>query len=146
MAQYYYPPAVERAIQEIIDPKKETPYEDHVSRAITTITSMYFSPFNGFTITPEQKQSNRKKPDISVEQLIDNELCSHMFVEMKKRGGQSIEHAMKQLEEAIQTTLDEQQQDFCCFAIVVRGTRIGFFEFHGYFELLHEQGIENKYG
>lgn len=125
------------------------PYEHHVGTVVNSLLQLYF-PVGDWAITPEQIQPDRKRPDFVVERVQGSAgLEPHLFVEIKKMGGESFVAAMRQIGNAVVECVDEMGQlrgDYATFVVIVRGLEIGFFEYYNYRELLDEEGISNYKG
>src|SRR6185436_4126627 len=117
-------------------------FEHKVGRVIYPLLS-YFSPplQNGWYITPEQIQSNRKRPDFVVE-YFDNGLYRDIFVEIKRAGGDSLRHALYQSCSSIPQIYGANTLiPSCVYLILARGAYIGFvFEFYPGMNNLINQG------
>ena len=149
MTDSHYPRSVVKAIQEVQNPPDNHPYEHHVGRVLCTLLPIYFSATKDYTITPEQIQREKNRPDFCVEILDEqNNLTPYLFAEVKKKQGDSIHKAMEQLGDAIVDTIDKKslKESYSCFAIVVRGLEIGFFEYFNYVDDLDIEGIQNRNG
>ena len=149
MTNSYYSRSVVKAIREVQDPPEDLPYEHHVGRVLCTLLPIYFSATKDYTITPEQIQTQRKRPDFCVEILDEkDDLAPYLFAEVKKKQEDSFDKAMEQLSDAIVHTIDEKSHggSYSCFAIVVRGLEIGFFEYFNYISELDGEGIQHQYG
>lgn len=127
----------------------DEPFEHHVGTVVNSLLHLYF-PNGTWTITPEKIQPDRKRPDFVVERIENNaSLQPHLFVEIKKKGGDSFAAAMRQAGDATVEVLDEmgvQNSNFATFVVVVRGMEIGFFEYYNYRELLDDEDISNYEG
>ncbi len=86
------------------------------------------------------------KPDFLIEKLTDqNKLVRHLYVELKKVGGDHFEKALDQATKHIRATIEEESETVKeCFVVVQRGLDIGFFEYHARQEDL--EGIPNFRG
>jgi hypothetical protein len=102
-----------------------------------------------YTLSSEVIDPNEKsKPDFLIEKLTDeDELVRHLYVELKKVGGDHFEKALDQATKHIRTTIEEGSETVKeCFVVVQRGLDIGFFEYHARQEDLDEQSIPNFRG
>jgi hypothetical protein len=122
-----------------------TPFEHHVgSWALTMVSSVFRG--SKWIITPEMiDQNTRKRPDIVVEKLdpegIDSRL--HLLIELKSSNGDRFEDALAQVVAEKEETLEIQTE---VYIVVLRGTKIGFFEYHNDVSNLDEEDISHFKG
>jgi len=147
---YLSSPALRAAKLRIENPPNAKSYEHHVGTWMGTLLKNVFQE-DKWTITPEQRDIYSKNiPDFSIEKLSDNTLKPHLFVEIKKRGGQSLAEALLQLIGSIDETLEEQGNStgdqYQAYVIVQRGLDIGFFEYYNLDALeMSERGLDETH-
>lgn len=117
-------------------------YEHYVGSWVLTYLYGLFSDTVGnyvFTVEKKDRTSN-KKPDIVLGNFEpENESLSyHLVVELKKEKGDRFEDALFQTVEEICYTMEESVD---VFVVVVRGTKIGFFDYHNDGTNLIEDGV-----
>jgi hypothetical protein len=101
-------------------------YEDSVNALTCTLLAHYFPPADDWVIGAEQTRDGGK-PDFLVYRTPYEHTWprEHVIIECKKRG-ESFENAINQLS----LVGDTLRSNDPCYAIVVVGTLIGFFEFY----------------
>lgn len=144
--------ALQAAKQRIINPPEvlhqgvlePRPYEHHVGTWACTMLKQVFNSGN-WAITPEKAdQYSKKKPDLFVEEIVDNKFRPHLMMELKSNDKKiRFEDALHQVVKEIQETMEEVIE---CFVIVQCGTRIGFFEYHNDQTNLDEEDIPHLRG
>ena len=147
MEQYSYPKSVKASIKRITQPTGNH-YECHVGTYTLTLLSTYFLSSMDYAITAEQIQDNNKKPDYIVEILEqDSTFRLHLCVEIKKyAASESIETIRRQVEMAIGDTIDDADGKLSCFAIIVKGINIWFYEYFSYIDGMDEIRVDNYNG
>jgi hypothetical protein len=151
-APYLSSPTLQRAKKNIQEPFDGKSYEHHVGTYMGTLLKNVFCG-EPWALTPEKKDDFSKKiPDFVIGKLEDNELFPHLFVEIKKKGGDRFEKALNQTVEDIAFTMDhwgsktKEMNRFEAFVIVQRGLDIGFFEYYNGADDLRENGIPHFRG
>jgi hypothetical protein len=139
--------ALQAAIHRLKNPPKHINYEHHVSTWPCTMLKKVFQS-DDYTISSEVIDPNEgSKPDFLIERLNEKnelELVRHLYVELKKVGGDHFEKALDQVTKHIQKTIEEGHHTVKeCFIVVQRGLDIGFFEYHARHEDLQEKDIPN---
>lgn len=115
--------------------------------AATMLKKVFHS--DDYTLSSEVIDPHVKsKPDFLIEKLTDeDELVRHLYVELKKVGGDHFEKALDQATKHIRATIEEGSETVKeCFVVVQKGLDIGFFEYHARQEDLEEEGIPNFRG
>ena len=146
--QYSSSRPVQAALHRINNPPAGIRYEHHVSTWAGTMLKKVFHS-DDYTMSSEVIDPNKKsKPDFLIERLTDQDkLVRHLYVELKKVGGDHFEKALDQATKHIRATIEEGSDTVKeCFVVVQRGLDIGFFEFHARQEDLEEKGIPNFRG
>ena len=134
------------ALHRIKNPPTGISYEHHVSTwAATMLKKVFYSDdyaMSSEVIDPHEKS----KPDFLIEKLThQNELVRHLYVELKKVGGEHFAKALDQATKHIRATIEEGSDTVKeCFVVIQRGLEIGFFEYHARLEDL--KGIPNFRG
>jgi hypothetical protein len=113
---------------------KNTAYEWHTGSFGTTSASVFF-PGTEWILTPEMIQpGSRKKPDLVIEKMVGDKPQIHVMMEYKGDNGDRFEKALKQLVDTIHETVENMGytlgEDLAMFLVVIRGRKIGFFEYH----------------
>ena len=120
---------------------------EHITSTVTNGLANHYFTSNKFTITPEARQGNEARPDYVIERIHNNNLVIHIAIEIKSHSGDSFQKAAEQLQSAITETMVEgDNETYCIYAIIVKGTRIAFFVYYSYASELDEQGINNYKG
>lgn len=123
-------------------------HEHRTGTPASGLINHYFDK-NKFITTPEQIQPSMKRPDFSVERLENGDkLVPHLFVEIKSLINSNFNNILDQLFDTVLETVDSMGFDnkFAVFVIAMKGTKIAFFEFHSYANLLNEYNIPNYKG
>lgn len=143
---YMHTPIIQQAVYEMQQSSENKEYE--VGRVILTILRKYFTIEDNWAITPEFRVPEKKKPDFCLEKFSpdENKFRPKIFVEIKSIIGDNIQKATDQVTEALQVILDDFGGDFDCFLIVVRGSRLAFYEYHNDRSNLTEQGLKHYHG
>lgn len=145
---YMHTPIIQQAVYKMQQAADKKEYE--VGRVILTILRKYFTLEDNWAITPEFRVPKKKRPDFCLEKFTPDENVKFrpkIFVEIKSTTGDSIEKATDQVTEALPVTLDELGGEFDCFLIVVRGSKLAFYEYHNdrynltEDELIHYHGV-----
>lgn len=155
-------PSLQYAKNLIINPPPKYPdgrplikhYEHHVGSWAATMLKKAFSD-DKWIITPEKlDEFTETKPDLVVENveiLADHKLDEktwkvakyHLIVELKSSDGDRFEKA---LDQAIKDKVESLEDIIEVFIIVMRGTKIGFFEYHNDRSMLEDNGVANFRG
>ena len=144
--QYSSSRPVQAALHRIKNPPTGIRYEHHVSTWAGTMLKKVFHS-DDYTMSSEVIDPHEKsKPDFLIEKLTDQDkLVRHLYVELKKVGGDHFEKALDQATKHIRATIEEESDTVKeCFVVVQRGLDIGFFEYHARQEDL--EGIPNFRG
>lgn len=137
--------SLQAALRRVNNPPNGTHYEHHVSTWAATMLKKVFHS-DEYTLTSEVIDPHEKsKPDFLIEILTpENELVRHLYVELKKIGGDHFEKALDQATRHIRATIETESSEVKeCFVVVQRGLDIGFFEFHARQEDLEAENIPN---
>lgn len=142
-------PLVESAIT-ILDGNH---HEADVERAIFSILQIYFPVTEGWSLVPEFSVPELKRPDVLVEKYSGPDpskrpldlFTSKIFLELKSGTGDSFEKALNQVTSSLVTLTDRKEQT-SIFVIVMKGKKIGFFEYHNDRSNLSEEGIPQYLG
>lgn len=107
-------------------------YEHDVGRAMLPILLSYFSIAENFAIIPEFRVPEGPKPDFCIENFNpDNkQFTPKIFVELKRRTGDSIKTACDQITGSLPQIIESKGKQHDCYVIVVKGKKIAFFEYH----------------
>lgn len=146
--QYSSSRPVQAALHRIKNPPTGTRYEHHVSTWAGTMLKKVFHS-DDYTLSSEVIDPHKKsKPDFLIEKLTDQDkLVRHLYVELKKVGGDHFEKALDQATKHIRATIEEESDTVKeCFVVVQRGLDIGFFEYHARQEDLEYYDIPNFRG
>lgn len=137
--------------------------EYDVSRAALSIFRHYFTLEENWTIVPEVRVEERKRPDYLIEQF-SSDPHNHMLpkdlfkpkiaVELKSAKGDSFMKALDQLTSSMVTLVDDlgneglkdEKAGFAIFLILVKGRLIGFFEYHNDRSNLYEDSYLHHKG
>lgn len=144
--QYSSSRPVQAALHRIKNPPTGIRYEHHVSTWAGTMLKKVFHS-DDYTMSSEVIDPHEKsKPDFLIEKLTgQDKLVRHLYVELKKVGGDHFEKALDQATKHIRETIEEESDTVKeCFVVVQRGLDIGFFEYHARQEDL--EGIPNFRG
>ena len=153
-------------VYDAIDWLAKSRKEHDVERAMLTIIRKIFpqdaSQENPqqqrWTIVPEYSVPGHKRPDILIEKYRPpgkqsaNPFTPHIFIEYKRSGGVSNEKALDQVTSSMPDIIDNWGSDlgssggFSIFLITVRGTEIGFFEYHNDRSNLDEGAAKHHQG
>ena len=117
-------------------------YEYDVGRAMLPILLSYFSIAQNFAIIPEFLVPEGSKPDFCIEKFNPDtqEFTPKIFVELKRRTGDSIKTACNQITDSLPQTIESKGMQHDCYIIVVKGKKIAFFEYHNDRSNLDEDG------
>lgn len=138
--------ALQLALNKIKSPPGGTNYESHVADWCTTVLGRVFT-FDDFLLGAEAYDpQERSRPDLVVTRAQGGRLIRHVFVELKKKGGDHLEKALDQASRHIAHQLENDRDYRECFVIVQRGLDIGFFEYHVNKNALEEYNIPNFRG
>lgn len=143
---YMHTPIIQQAVYKMLQAPENKEYE--VGRVILTILRKYFTIEDNWAITPEFRVPE-KRPDFCLEKFTPDENIKFrpkIFVEFKSIIGDNIEKATDQVTEALPVTLDELGGEFDCFLIVVRGSRLAFYEYHNDRNNLAEDSLKHYHG
>lgn len=124
-------------------------HEFEVGRAVVSILREYFPQQENWTIVPEFLVPERKKPDYCIEKFTPEATPAFkpkIFVEIKSGTGATIEQAVDQITSSMVHTVYRLGGSYACFLIVVRGKRIGLFEYHNDRSVLFEHRVVHHYG
>lgn len=146
--QYTSSRPVQAALHRIKNPPTGIRYEHHVSTWAATMLKKVFHS-DDYTMSSQVIDPHENsKPDFLIEKLTDqNKLVRHLYVELKKIGGDHFEKALDQATKHIRATIEEESETVKeCFVIVQRGLDIGFFEYHARPEDLVDEHIPNFRG
>ena len=144
---YMHTPIIQQAVYKMQQAPDKKEYE--VGRVILTILRKYFTLEDNWAITPEFRVPEKKRPDFCLEKFTPDENVKFrpkIFVEIKSTTGDSIEKATDQVTEALPVTLDELGGEFDCFLIVVRGSKLAFYEYHNDRDNLTEDKLIHYHG
>lgn len=114
--------------------------EHHVSTWMGTMLKKVFQS-DDLSLGAEVIDVNTgNKPDYLIKKLDEkDELIPHLYVELKKTGGDHFEKALDQATNYLQKTIEERSEEIKeCFIVVQRGVHIGFFEYHARHEDLKD--------
>lgn len=123
---------VQAALHRIKNPPTPISYEHHVSSWAGTMLKKVFHS-DDYTLSSEVIDPYEKsKPDFLIEKLTNQDkLVRHLYVELKKVGGDHFEKALDQATKHIRATIEEESETVKeCFVVIQRGLDIGFFEYH----------------
>lgn len=121
-------------------------HEHRTGTAANGLINHYFD-YKKFTTTPEQIQPvSRKKPDFSIELLENGDFVPHVFVEIKSLINSNFEAAIDQVYDTVIHSLDSSAPGLSTFVIIMKGTKIAFFQFYSFVGLLEEYGISHYKG
>lgn len=144
---YMHTPIIQQAVYKMQQSSDNK--EDEVGRVILTILRKYFTIEDNWAITPEFRVPEKKRPDFCLEKFTPDENIKFrpkIFVEIKSIIGDSIQKATDQVTETLPVILDKFGGDFDCFLIVVRGSRLAFYEYHNDRDNLTEDGLKHYHG
>jgi len=119
---------VRAAVDRIKTPPGGVKYEHHVSTWAGTMLKKVLHS-DDYTLSSEVIDPNEKsKPDFLIEKLdLNDKLVRHLYVELKKVGGDHFEKALHQATKHIQNTIEQGSEQIKeCFVVVQRGLDIGF--------------------
>ena len=119
---------VRAAVDRIKTPPGGVKYEHHVSTWAGTMLKKVLHS-DDYTLSSEVIDPNEKsKPDFLIEKLdLYDKLVRHLYVELKKVGGDHFEKALHQATKHIQNTIEQGSEQIKeCFVVVQRGLDIGF--------------------
>lgn len=136
-------------IKAAVDTLDATHHEFEVARAVISILRKFFPMKENWTIVPEFLVPEKKRPDYCVEKFIPGSspfFKPKIFVEIKSNTGATTEKAIDQITSSMTLTVDRLGESYACFLIIVRGKRIGFFEYHNDRSNLHEDGVVHHHG
>lgn len=120
--------------------------EHRTGTAASGLLQHYFK-LDKYITTPEQiQEGSKRRPDFTVEKLIDGEFKPHLFVEIKSLVNSNFNDILDQLHDTILETVDSGGDSFSVFVLAMKGAKIAFYEFHSYVDLLDEYGIPNYKG
>lgn len=143
-----YSRPVQAALHRIKNPPTRISYEHHVSTWAGTMLKKVFHS-DDYTLSSEVIDPNQNsKPDFLIEKVTNqHKLVRHLYVELKKVGGDLFEKALDQATKDIRATIEQESETVKeCFVVIQRGLDIGFFEYHARQEDLDEKGISNFRG
>lgn len=146
--QYSYSRPVQAALHRIKNPPTGISYEHHVSTWAGTMLKKVFHS-DDYTLSSEVIDPyQNSKPDFLIEKVTNQDkLVRHLYVELKKVGGDLFEKALDQATKDIRATIEQESETVKeCFVVIQRGLDIGFFEYHARQEDLKEKGISNFRG
>lgn len=144
---YMHTPIIQQAVYKMQQTSENKEYE--VGRVILTILRKYFTIEDNWAITPEFQVFEKKRPDFCLEKFTPDENIKFrpkIFVEIKSTIGDSIEKATDQVTKALPVIMDEFGGNFDCFLIVVRGSRLAFYEYHNDRSNLTEDRLIHYHG
>ena len=115
---------------------------EHVTgRAAFNLSRHYFPQYS---ITPEKILESNRRPDTTIEKLVNDDFIPHAFVEVKSLVNSNFNAILDQLQDTILQTVDAHGGlggNFSIFVIAMKGAQIAFFEYHSFVTLLDECGI-----
>lgn len=139
-------------IKKSIDVLDSDHLEYDVSRAALLILTHYFPLREEWSIVPEFRVAEGKRPDYMIEKFLhnDNLLPKRQFVpkialELKGGKGKSLIEAINQSVASMVTLVDDIGEDFSIFLIIVRGKTLGFFEYHNNRNDLYQEAVQHHY-
>lgn len=148
---YHTIPAIAASQKRMIANFGDKAYEHHVGTVACSLLQHYFPLSNGYTITPEQIQYHKKRPDFVVEKLAyqlpleSGHLRSTLFVEIKRNKGDSWRKVMEQAANAAVFAAD-QDHSLATHVMIIRGKEVAFFEYYNYRTYLMEERVTNFHG
>lgn len=120
--------------------------EHRTGTATSGLVQNYFL-LNKFITTPEQTQViANKRPDFSIEKLVDDNLVPHLFIEVKSLINSNFNNIMDQLYDTVLNTVDSEGGNFSVYLIAMKGSKIALFQFYYFVSLLDEYGVMNYKG
>lgn len=128
--------------------------EYDVARVILSVFTHYFTSRDGWSIVPEFRVLEKKRPDFIIElrdtqraqQELKKQFVPKIAVELKSGRGDNVNKALDQSVDSLVTLVDNLAGDFSIYIIILRGKSIGFFEYHNDRSNLYEEGVRHHRG
>lgn len=125
-------------------------HEFDVSRVALLILNYYFRMENGWAIVPDFRVPEGKRPDYLVEKFQHDPskdpvqlFVPKIAIELKSASGKSLSKALALAALSMPRLVDDLQEEFSIFLIIMKGKSVAFFEYHNDRALLTEQGYQH---
>lgn len=122
--------------------------ESDVERFTGYLLNRYYPDEEHWSKVPQFLVPEIRRPDRVVEKYMEDSgtFVPKIYVELKSQKGDSLEKALKQSTSSLPQLVDNVEEDFAMFLIILKGHYIAFFEYHNDRSNLVEDGVPSYSG